>query len=541
MNDYFQALMNFTNAGGRYLLLWSWQIALLLGLVCLILRILRFRAATIRHQVWAVALLGVMILPPGSLLAHHYLSAREKPLAIDFLIELPANFLGRQGQAPAPLSPTGSPSVSYSFHQRDLYSLVFLAWATGLLFAARQVSGSYRQSGRTRRSARAVSLADLQCQDLLSHFQRAGRLEIKLADSLASPLLAGLLRPAILLPADIRQWTTVEERKTILLHEMIHAQRKDHWANYLQSMVRMVFFFHPLVGYAANQYSLEREFSCDERVLLFGVQASSYVESILKVAEKSIARDALHQPAFITRKMLERRIDMILKSENLHWSAKRWSLLALPVAVIAVTLWVLIPKGAAAVQPAQEASAIQDLRIQEDRQKRELEKGLVEKELKEKELLTGKIGITVVDKELQEHREVEMKAALQGAEILARVSELQVIYGKRHAPGEKSFEITADETTRIDEQTIHKNVLVKAPEMTLKAEHAEEQDGIIRLVGNPIEIEKDGRTYYSYNAIAVAQRGGMFIYVVSKHGKLFTEKNQLSERIDFDRLLRHSN
>jgi len=82
--------------------------------------------------------------------------------------------------------------------------------------------------------------------------------------------------------------------------------------------------------------------------------------------------------------------------------------------------------------------------------------------------------------------------------------------------------------------------VVKTPEFTFRAEHAEEHNGIINIIGNPIEIENQGQVYYSYNAIAVAQRSGMVMYVLSWHTALFKEKNQLGERFEFSKLLRDS-
>jgi beta-lactamase regulating signal transducer with metallopeptidase domain len=537
MNDSLQALLNVTNEGGRFLLLWSWQVGLLLAFVYLLLRLCRFRAATIRYRIWSIALLGVVLLPFCGLIARNDFTAKPQSTPVNIIVDFPASILALQEPVPLESSTPISKPASFSFRLADFFSLLFLVWAAGVLFAVKQVSDSYWQSLQVRMNAHTVSLAELECDDLENHFTAIRPIEIKLVNSVNSPMLAGLLHPTILLPADLTEWTTVEERKTILLHEMVHAQRKDQWANYFQSLVRVLFFFHPLVRYASNQLSMERELSCDENVLFLGVKASSYVESILKVAEKGITSDVLHQPAFITKKMLERRIEMILKNEHLKWSAKRWTLLVLPIALIAIMLWVLIPNSTASAQRSKEIVDVQERHQTEERLKMEREKEAQEKE----RLLNSKTEDPHTEKERQERREMEIKLALQGAEILAQVSELQVIYGKRHDTGGKLIDVSATETARVGEEVKSSNVVVKTPELTLKAEQATEHHGIVSLTGNPIEIESQGRIYYFYNPIAVAQRGSMLMYVVSKHASLFKERNPQGERVEFAKVLREPN
>jgi beta-lactamase regulating signal transducer with metallopeptidase domain len=539
MNDLLQALVNTANDGARFLFLWSWQVALLLAVVYLVIRLSQFRAAATRYQVWVVALIAIALLPVCTKVVQNTIDPKTPGTPIYYLIDVPASLTALPSAQQTTGSNRSATTAAFSFRQSDLWALLFLVWAMGFLLSAKQLLGSYRRSRTRRLQAQAVSLSELECAELENRLVASSLKEIKLAESIASPLLVGLLHPTILLPADICQWTTAEERKTILLHEMIHAQRRDHWANYFQSFVRALFFFHPLVRYAANQLSIERELSCDETVLFLGAKASSYAESILKVAEKSVAADVLDQPAFITKKMLERRIEMILQGDRLKWSASRWTLLILPVALIAVMLWVLVPGRSASAGSSQESSG--ELQERERRQKVERDNQEREREAREKRGYAWKIQSPESERELQEHREMEIKQALQGAEILAQVSELRVMAGKRHEAADNLVDVSAAETVKIGEEMKLSNVVVKTPEFTFKAEHATGQNGILNIIGNPIEIESRGRVYYSYNSIAIANRSGTVMYVISKHAKLYTEKNQQSDSVEFGKLLRESN
>jgi len=94
--------------------------------------------------------------------------------------------------------------------------------------------------------------------------------------------------------------------------------------------------------------SLEREMACDDRVVSLGASAATYAESILKVAERSVAADLAfhgrHQLAFISDKqILKRRIDMILNNDRTRVVARQWRFLLLTAGLIAVAVWLLIP------------------------------------------------------------------------------------------------------------------------------------------------------------------------------------------------------
>src|SRR5262249_48070760 len=145
--------------------------------------------------------------------------------------------------------------------------------------------------------------------------------------------------------------------------------RFDHYVNPFQAILGAVFFFHPLARYACRQLTVEREMACDDHVICSGAEAETYAESIIKVAERSIALagapGGVHQLAlFSARQILERRIEMILNKDRVRVIARQWRYLILPVALITVVAWLLIPgrlsrPGLAQPQTSDTASKLQ--------------------------------------------------------------------------------------------------------------------------------------------------------------------------------------
>ncbi len=101
---------------------------------------------------------------------------------------------------------------------------------------------------------------------------------------LRSPLLLGGRRPAIVLPSALPQASEAELR-LILGHELAHLRRGDlHW-NWMAAAAHILFFFHPLVWLAGNEWRLTQEMACDElavRATRAGV--GDYAEMLLKIA-----------------------------------------------------------------------------------------------------------------------------------------------------------------------------------------------------------------------------------------------------------------
>ena len=91
-----------------------------------------------------------------------------------------------------------------------------------------------------------------------------GGLPVYLCHDLASPCLHGLLHPAIYLnPAALE---SRERLDFVLAHEKTHYRHKDHLWGALRCLVLAVYWFDPLVWWAAAASRRDCELACDEAV-----------------------------------------------------------------------------------------------------------------------------------------------------------------------------------------------------------------------------------------------------------------------------------
>lgn len=239
------------------LLDWLLRSSLALGLATALVLLLR---PLWRRWLGAPAVLWLYLLLPAALLA----TSLPGPVRV---VEVPAG--PRAATAASSPAPTPSwPAVAVpadpvahemeapgtasarSFPERDLRPLGLLAWAAGALGLGIHL---LRQQRRFRR--RLGSLRP----------QAPGVWQAATDD--IGPVVIGLLRPRIVVPADFEHRYDPEQQRLVLDHERVHLRRGDLPVNALACALRCVFWFHPLVHLAASKLRLDQELACDAAVL----------------------------------------------------------------------------------------------------------------------------------------------------------------------------------------------------------------------------------------------------------------------------------
>lgn len=113
---------------------------------------------------------------------------------------------------------------------------------------------------------------------------------ILLCEKVSVPIVVGLVRPAVLLPASIASSLTIHELQTVLAHELAHVRRYDPWVNLFQRFIEAFLFFHPAVWHLSRRVSIEREICCDELALRETSESHgriAYAGLLVRLAEAS--------------------------------------------------------------------------------------------------------------------------------------------------------------------------------------------------------------------------------------------------------------
>ena len=131
-------------------------------------------------------------------------------------------------------------------------------------------------------------------------------------------------RPVLVLPRRVAAQLGDEELETVLLHELAHVERRDNLCGNFQTALECVFWFNPAVWLVGRRMLAERERACDERVLEAGAARGAYAAGILKVVRFCSGWRVAGVSGAASGSNLRRRIEMIMRGENLGSRGRAW-------------------------------------------------------------------------------------------------------------------------------------------------------------------------------------------------------------------------
>jgi bla regulator protein blaR1 len=98
------------------------------------------------------------------------------------------------------------------------------------------------------------------------------------------PAVLGLLRPCVVLPADFARRYSAQAQRLIIAHEHSHLRRGDLFAVAIATGLRVVYWFNPLMHYAAARLRHDHELASDAEVMKrFPSARRRYAETLLNV------------------------------------------------------------------------------------------------------------------------------------------------------------------------------------------------------------------------------------------------------------------
>ncbi len=206
----------------------------------------------------------------------------------DDLVARGENLAPKSG--PVPVAAIANPSPSPSLRGRGIVdaAVAYLPWlwlvgapATFALLAAGLVGANRLRRTCTPLDAGPVAEA---CARLRALMHVAHNVAVAASDVVAQPVLVGIVRPTILLPAAALTGWTPEELEMVLLHELAHVRRWDNLVNLLQRLVESLLFFHPAVWLMSGQVRRDREECCDALVVRYTRRPEEYASLLVAIA-----------------------------------------------------------------------------------------------------------------------------------------------------------------------------------------------------------------------------------------------------------------
>ena len=241
---------------------------------------------------------------------------------------------------------------------REWSTFAAVGWTMGLLIVGAVGVRRWRDTVRLRdASSPANGALQAHAVELASHLRLKRVPEVRVSPGVDTPLVTGLLRPVVLLPANRFEALTDREQQMAICHELAHVKRADLWLGCVPALAERLFFFHPLVRLAAREYALSREAACDSAVMdTLEVAPQDYGRLLLALGVSRPRTGLTAAGAAWSFPNLKRRIAM-LQNPSPRSTRSR----ALAVAVVGLAVAAMVPMQLAArrgseIKPVQAAA-----------------------------------------------------------------------------------------------------------------------------------------------------------------------------------------
>jgi beta-lactamase regulating signal transducer with metallopeptidase domain len=268
-----QSLNRAAQAWWPFALHTTWTSCLVAVVLLLMVRLGRRWPAKVRHAILVIALVK-FALPPTLAL----------PVGL-------FHWFGPEVVQHASVSATGvTGTVSIAgWDDLSFKAWVFVVYSWGTIAASIMI---VRQMFRVRRIVRGATVVT--SGPVYERFRRLSkRLGIRRPIRLlasgrpVAPMAFGLLRPSILTPMSVHNRLPGGEVETVLAHELAHHRRGDLWLNWFQILLRIAWWFNPVLRVLNRAIRQAGEDCCDDLLLAGRVTTGEgYCQALLRVAKE---------------------------------------------------------------------------------------------------------------------------------------------------------------------------------------------------------------------------------------------------------------
>jgi bla regulator protein blaR1 len=195
-----------------------------------------------------------------------------------------------------------------------------LAWFIGFLLFLLRFTGSVFYIYRLRSYHLYPTGREWERRMESLSFSLGIKRKIRLAESALAhiPMTVGYLKPVILLPLGTLSGVPPQQLDAILLHELAHILRRDYLLNLFQSVVEMLFFYHPVTWWLSGLIREEREHICDDLVVAVNQDHINYIKALTIMEEINLKSPKLAHALAGPKKKLLFRVKRLLAPAKLR-------------------------------------------------------------------------------------------------------------------------------------------------------------------------------------------------------------------------------
>jgi beta-lactamase regulating signal transducer with metallopeptidase domain len=165
--------------------------------------------------------------------------------------------------------------------------VIFNVWVLGLIIVGIKMFGGWIYIEKIKRRV---------SKEIPGHYhQIVSRIKAQLgvrkkilvgvSERVAAPIVAGFIKPIILIPVGLVNQLNDREVEAILTHEIAHIRRNDYLFNLIQSVIETILYFNPAIWWISSAVRNTREHCCDDMAIQYCGDQLMYAGALVKAEE----------------------------------------------------------------------------------------------------------------------------------------------------------------------------------------------------------------------------------------------------------------
>jgi beta-lactamase regulating signal transducer with metallopeptidase domain len=259
-----------------------WQGFVLVLPVAVVLHLLRNQSSELRYRISVLTLLMQVIISAGTFFWHYQPAVTNQPLPQTTAVQY-ATLI--RWQTATQVLPWHQQMGQFLENHLSQFVLIYLIGVA--LFGVRLAGGWLYLQRLTQTAIQPTTGLLTQLTDQIQSAM-AIRTLVRVRESarVAVPMVVGVLKPVLLIPISLAIHLTPREIEVVLAHELAHIKRHDYAVNLLQSVVEVLYFFHPALWWLSARVREEREHCCDDlAVQVCGGDGRILAQALARVEE----------------------------------------------------------------------------------------------------------------------------------------------------------------------------------------------------------------------------------------------------------------
>jgi beta-lactamase regulating signal transducer with metallopeptidase domain len=178
---------------------------------------------------------------------------------------------------------------------RDNLPLFVTVWLMGMMAMLLRFMGGYALVRRykTHRVKPVMGDWEKRFNQLARNIQLNANVRLLESALVKIPMAIGYLKPVVLIPLGALNGVPAHQMEAILVHELAHIKRRDYLMNLIQSILEVIFFYHPVVWWLSKNIRVERENICDDIAITQTGNTMEFAKALTSIQELNLGSPAL--------------------------------------------------------------------------------------------------------------------------------------------------------------------------------------------------------------------------------------------------------